>query len=136
MAWPPVLPIVGEVEAKIGTLPTTIAWGTDGILSGAIVISCRAVPLQEEIQIPNGSGITATDIMLNDGEQVEITVVDDRSLSFPDWGAVITLIDPRATGTSGTSASYTVISNDYNAERKREGQRSLLCKRYNLITPS
>lgn len=92
--------------------------------------------MQEEVQIPNGSGITATDVMLNDGEQVEITVVDDRSLTFPDWGATITLIDPRATGAAGTSTTYQVITNDYDAERKREGQRTLLCKKYTLITPS
>lgn len=96
----------------------------------------RSSLMQSEVQIPNGSGLTATDVMINDGETVEITVVDDRSITFPDWGSTIILIDPRATGSLGASVLYQVISNDYNAERKREGERTLLCKKYILITPS
>lgn len=113
-----------------------MAWGTDGIDSGVIVISLRAKLMTEVVDIPNGSGIIATIIMLNNGTEIEIDVVDDRSLTFPDWGTTITLINPRETGATGTSTLLQVMDNNYNAERKQEGRRTLLCRKYVLITPS
>jgi hypothetical protein len=132
MAWP--APSAGY-QAR-GSLPTTIAWGTDGVYAGVIVKSVRAMRMIEEIKVENGTGITATQVLLNDGDQVEITVVDDRSVSFPDSGGLLTLINPISGVASPPTEIFQMINNDYNAARKQEGERVFLAKRYTLITPS
>lgn len=121
--------------------PVTIAWGTDGIYYGVIVKSIRSSRMVEEVNIENGSGIVSTQIIIQDGDQVEITVVDDRSVTFPDSTQVVTLLNPiTPTGTldssvGGVLESFQVINNDYNVARKQDGERVLLAKRYVLITP-
>ncbi len=139
MAWPPTSGST-TFTPRIGTGgPTTIAWGTDGIWSNggtAIVVSAKSELMLEEIKIENGTGLTAETINLKDGAMMEITVIDDRSVTFPDWMTTITLIDPQPTGAGGTSTTFQVLSNNYQAERKKEGQRTILAKKYTLITPS
>lgn len=171
MAWPS--PSSG-FQAR-GSEPTSIAWGTDGILnltpnsgttSSVIVKSVRSMRMIEEVKVENGTGITTTEIILNDGDQTEITVVDDRNISFPDSGTVIALLNPiggsgstinaglnngginlngpggvngtsnNLGGLAGTTELFQVINNDYNAARKQEGERVLLAKKYLLITAS
>jgi hypothetical protein len=89
----------------------------------------------EEIRIENGTGLTATDVILNDGDQCEITVVDDRIIAFPDSGAVVDLLNPITEGGTPDTESFLVINNDYNAARKVEGERVMLCKHYILGIP-
>lgn len=134
MPWP--APGSG-FQVNVGQLPTTIAWGTDGMLPGVIVKSMRSSRMIEEIKIENGTGITSTQILLHDGDQVEITVVDDRAiLTWPDAGTVITLINPINIGVSlGGTENFVVVNNDYNAARKQEGERVFLCKAYKLGIP-
>ena len=62
-------------------------------------------------------------------------VVDDRALSWPLAGAPITLINPQPNGGAGTSETYQVINNNYATARKTEGERTILAKKYLLITP-
>lgn len=88
-----------------------------------------------EINIENGSGLTATLVGLQDGTEMELDVVDDRSVTFPDYFTNIALINPRVTGAGGTSANFLVINNNYDAERKREGRRTLLGRFYTLGIP-
>lgn len=136
MAWPPAAGST-TFTARTGTgAPTTIAWGTDGIYASVIVVSAKSELMLEEIKIENGTGLTAETINLKDGQMMEITVIDDRSITFPDWMTTVTLIDPQPTGAGGTSTTFQVLSNNYQAERKKEGQRTLQCKKYTLITPS
>lgn len=135
MAWPPSTG-AGTFTAKVGTLPTTVAWGTDGIYAGVILVSCESNLMTEEIKIENGTGLTATLIGLNDGTEVILTAIDDRSVTFPDWMSTLSLIDPRPTGAGGTTTTFQVLNNNYKTGRKQEGQRSLHCKKFTLITPS
>lgn len=134
MAWPPTSNIATGLGYR-GSLPVTLAWGTDGLYSGVIVTSMRPSQMIEEIKVENGTGLTATEILLNDGLQVEITVVDDRNVSWPASGAILTLLSPLPSGGTATSTTYQVIDNSYQATRKAAGERTLLCKRYTLITP-
>lgn len=134
MAWPPA-PSSTTYIAKIGTLPTTIAWGTDGIYSGVIVLDFRSKLMTDHINIANGTGLTATLISLNDGTEGEMDCIDDRSITFPDWMATVTLYDPRPTGAGGTSTLFQVMDNNYNAARKQEGRRTMMVRKYTLITP-
>lgn len=135
MAWPPASSIAAGLGYK-GALPVTLAWGTDGLYSGVIVSSIRPAQMIEEIKIENGTGLTATQVLLNDGMQVEITCVDDRSVSWPSSGATVTLLNPLPTGGTATSTTFQVVDNSYQGTRKASGERTLLCKKYTLITPS
>lgn len=135
MAWPPTSNIATGLGYK-GSLPVTLAWGTDGLYSGVIVTSIRPAQMIEEIKIENGTGLTATQILLNDGTQVEITCVDDRSTVWPSSGGTVTLLSPLPTGGSATSITLQVVDNAYQGTRKASGERTLLCKKYTLITPS
>lgn len=134
MAWPITFNIATGV-GKAGTLPSLLAWGTDGILASAIVKTIRASKMIEEIKIEQGSGLTATEVLINDGDEVELTVVDDRALTWPQPGSTVTLINPQPNGVNGTSELYQVINNNYVTARKVEGERTVLAKKYILITP-
>jgi hypothetical protein len=64
-----------------------------------------------------------------------MTVVDDRAISWPLAGGTVTLINPQPSGAGGTSELYQVINNNYTTARKVEGERTVLAKKYILITP-
>ena len=89
----------------------------------------------EEVKIEQGSGLTATEVLINDGDECEMTVVDDRAITWPLAGGTVTLINPQPNGTNGTSELFQVINNNYTVARKVEGERTMLVKRYLLITP-
>ena len=138
--WPPVTGDTGFTvdTASLDPRPTTLAWGTDFLYQNGqavIVKSMRSSRMIEEIRIENGTGLTATDVILNDGDQVEITVIDDRAVPFPDSGDTVTLFNPITESGSPDTELFLVINNDYNAARKVEGERVLLCKAYILGIP-
>lgn len=136
MAWPISYSIAnGSFVGKNATIPSLLAWGTDGLYSGIIVKSVRAIPIIEEIVIENGSGINTTHILLNQGDEYEFTVEDDRAVSFPFPGTPVTLLNPMPNGAGATSEVYQTINNNWSGARKVNGERSFLCKRYSLITP-
>ena len=134
MAWPISYSIATGV-GKSGNLPSLLAWGTDGMYTSVIVKTIRASQMIEEVKIEQGSGLTATQVLIYDGDEVELTVVDDRSISWPLAGGTVTLINPQPNGTNGTSELYQVINNNYTIARKVEGERTMLAKKYLLITP-
>ena len=90
----------------------------------------------EEVKIEQGSGLTATEIIINDGDECEMTVVDDRAITWPLAGGIVTLINPQPNGANGTSELFQVVNNNYTTARKVEGERTMLCKRYLLIVPT
>lgn len=135
MAWPQSFNITTLYIGKNGALPSLIAWGTDGAYSGVIVKNIRSTPMVEEIKIEQGGGLTATQIIINDGDEVEFTVVDDRAVTFPLTGTTVTLINPQPNGTNGTSELFMTVNNNYNVAAKSAGERTILAKRYSLITP-
>lgn len=134
MAWPISFNIANGV-GKVGNLPSLLAWGTDGMWTSVIVKTIRASQMIEEVKIEQGSGLTATEVLIYDGDEVEITVVDDRALTWPLAGGTVTLINPQKNGTGGTPELYQVINNNYVTARKVEGERTVLAKRYLLIVP-
>lgn len=134
MSWPITFNIANGV-GKAGTLPSLLAWGTEGIYTGVIVKNVRASQMIEEVKIEQGSGLTITDILIYDGDEMELTVVDDRAVSWPLAGGTVTLINPQPNGNNGTSELFQVINNNYSIARKVEGERTMLVKKYLLITP-
>ncbi len=140
MSWPPGPP----TEQGIGFLDfgvTTIVWGTEGFsqgsLGGYIIKTVRPSQRVEELRIENGTGLTATEILLIDGVDYEITVVDDTRFSIPFAGEILVLatpfpFDPGPT-TSTPDQFVILVNNSYNAARKQEGERVLLCRSFHLI---
>lgn len=101
------------------------------------MLSMRNAQMIEEVQIPNGTGLTSNQVVLNDGDSADIEVIDDRSITFPASMQTISLLEPLIEGGTVVNATlFQVIDNDYSAARKQEGRRHLLCKRYTLIVPS
>ena len=134
MSWPISFNIANGV-GKARSLSSLLAWGTDGIFASVIVKTIRASQMIEEVKIENGSGLTATEILIYDGDECEMTVVDDRSKTWPMAGGTVSLINPQPNGVGGTVELYQVINNNYSVARKVEGERTLLTKKYLLITP-
>lgn len=135
MAWPITFNIANGV-GKNGLEPSLLAWGTEGIYSGVIVKTIRASQMIEEVKIEQGSGLTATQVLIYDGDEIEITVVDDRAITFPQAGSTVTLINPQPNGAGGTSELFMVVNNNFSTARKTEGERTILAKKYLLITPT
>ena len=108
---------------------STIVWGTDGIIAGSyIVTTANESERVDEIQIENNAGFTTIFIMLLQGLDVEINVVDDTAINPPAFGTVVTLSTP-----FGNVPMIRVQSKTDQA-RKREGMRTLSFKSFNGIT--
>lgn len=140
MAWPPASNLATGL-GYLGSLPVTLAWGTDGLYTedgvSVIVLSIRPAQMVEEIPIENGSGVVSTQVLIVQGQQVEITVLDDRSVTaWPKAGQVITVLSPLPSGAAATSTNYEVVDNSYQGSRKAPGERTILAKVYTLITPA
>jgi hypothetical protein len=139
MSWPINLGPNQINSTHIGAntyLPQLIAFGTDGIISGVIVKDIRSTPMVSEVTEENGSGFTAAQVVIIDGSIVEIVCVDDRNVTWPTTGATLTVLDPQPNGNYASSALYMVINNNYSVARKQFGERSIIAKRYTLMTPT
>lgn len=140
MAWPPQSNIGNTglgYETSPANLPAALAWGTDGLMTSVIVTSMRSSRMIEEIPIENGNGIVSTQVLLKQGDMVEVTVIDDRNVTWPDSGTVVTtILNPLPNGASATAENFIVVDNSYAAARKAPGERTLLVKKYTLITPA
>jgi len=111
-----------------GEGPTTIVWGTENIYSGYIVISAREEARVEEIDLMQGAGFTAIVVLLYDGNNVEITVIDDTAVNPPAISQIVTLLSPY-----GNQINMLCVNNNADQERKREGHRTLSFKSYTAI---
>jgi hypothetical protein len=141
MAWPPALPSVGFKAEGF----STFIWGTSGfanqspIVSSYIIKSVRPTERTEQLIIENGDGLTSTQILLLDGINYEITVVDDSSVIPPISGTVGSIIVP-SLGMNGTIQNTTfqcfVVGTSMNLARKTEGERVFEIKTYVLFAPS
>lgn len=114
---------------------TTIIWGTSGMLPGAgnlssyIVTGASYAERVEEIDIMQSTGFTAIVALLNDGHDIELTVIDDSAINPPATGTVVTLSSPYAT----SGIPMLKIADRGTAARKREGERVFSFKSYSAI---
>lgn len=133
MAYPPVLPTTGF---KLEGINTYIVWGTDGFesnsLSGYIVVSVRDSQRVELPIIENGSGLTAYQIILTDGEDYEVEVVENTNVTPPAAGSILTLVSAYFTN----SQTFLCVNSSTQFARKQEGRRTLTAKSYTLFSPS
>lgn len=102
----------------------------------AIVKSLRHREMTEEANIPNGTGLTAQQVALRDGDEVEVTCEDDRASTWPAFMGIANIVNAQSNGASPSNITLQVLNNDYNAGRKQNGERVILAKKYTLITPS
>ena len=133
MAVPQTFSIASFVGAN-GGIP--ISWGTLGVFNTAIVVDVSYEMKTNNVEIQNGSGLTVQQVLIYDADEVMMTVVDDRSVSWPTIGGIITMYNPIPNGSTWTSQTYQVLSSDYKAERSKDGHRVLKCKRYNMFAPA
>lgn len=131
--WPPGNAVVNATGFILEGI-TTIVWGTDYFaqtLGGyAIVKSVRPSERVEEIRIENGVGLTAIDVLLKDGFDYEVTVVDQFIVSYPVVGSTLQLVIPFDTN----SHVGVCVANAYDAARKKEGERIFTMRTFNLIS--
>lgn len=108
---------------------TYIVWGTEGIFGNSyIVISARESQRIQEIDITQGAGFTAIVILLMDGHDVEITVIDDTNLVPP-----VIANNPFVLVTPFGTIPMLLVSNEADQERKREGHRTFRFKSFTAI---
>lgn len=107
-----------------------IVWGTNSALSGggnnamtgAIIETLQVTPKNgSPIDIEEGSGLTAIQVMLKDGFDGKSTHVYDSNRALPAEGANITLVGPKNDGNVGT-ANYncTFWSFSFSKNKKKE----------------
>ena len=138
--WPPVLNPNQINNAKIGAssqLPQVIAFGSDGIIYGIIVETINSTPMVSEVNQEQGSGFTSAQVLINDGDLVECVCVDDRAYTWPITGGIITVLNPQPNGTYIVSGElFQVINNNYSTGIRQYGKRTLICKKYVILTPT
>lgn len=137
--WPPTSGVTTGYEVD-GDLPTSIRWGTDGLLSVpsltsvAVVMRMNEKELVDVTKLSNGTGIDNVRVRLKQGTQWTVTVRDNQELTFPKIGGSVTIVDAQGSiGTLGFQYVATVVENDYEAALKAPGERTLLVEKLTLI---
>ena len=106
-----------------------IVWGTEGIMGNYIVLSASESQRIEEIDIMQGAGFTAIVVLLMDGIDVDIEVIDDTSITPPTIaGTPYLLVTPFGT------IPMLLVSTTANQAPKREGHRAFKFKSFTAIT--
>ena len=107
-----------------------IVWGTEGIMGNYIVLSASESQRIEEIDIMQGAGFTAIVVLLMDGVDVDIEVIDDTSITPPPTIAQ----NPYLLVTPFGTLPMLMVANAANQAPKREGHRNFKFKSYTAIT--
>jgi hypothetical protein len=110
-----------------------ILWGTKSALSngantptttllGAILETLTVTPKNSDpIDIEDGDGLAAIQVMVTDGFNAKATAVYDSNKSMPTPGANVTIVAPKADGNNGTtSLNATFWSWGFTRARKKE----------------
>ena len=126
---------------------STLIWGTQsrlGTPSGAIVESIDITPKNPTGlgEIENGDGAGVADVLLDDGFDAKVTVVNDPAKTYPATGQAVTLVlaqrsgggSPNYTGSASFTCYITGDPDDKYA-RKKEGSRTLNLRYRPGITP-
>lgn len=133
-SWPPVSGTTPGFTVKGAG---TIRWGTDGLLNSPypagggfyVVTKFDQKPIIDRSKLPNGTGITTTDVFLVDGATTEITVRDDSLMGTPPAiNSNVTIVDAVGQlGAVGNTYSARVVDNGYGTAPKQAGERTLVC---------
>jgi len=123
--WGPNFQVYSNTQAAI-------VWGTEGITNqwaNYIVTSASSSQRISEIPIMQGAGFTAILILLMDGIDVEVEVIDDTNVQPPViGGGPYYLVTPFGTFPMALTESKS------NQAPKREGHRNFTFKSFIAIT--
>lgn len=134
MAWP--TPLNGSVTgiAAQGADATHIRWGTESLWGIFIVTRATQKPLNENIKLQQGRGLTSTRVQIVDGNVWELTVRDDDRMTVPAIGTVATVVDIAGLlGTAGASVTGRIIENGYDVSPKSPGERTITIEKLTLV---
>ena len=113
-----------------------LVWGTENIIQGGnstitgyIVTSCSVTQRIEEIDISQGAGFTAIVVVLIDGLDINIEVIDSNAITPPTILTNVILMTQ-----FGAVNGSLMVKNEANQAVKREGHRSFTFKTFNAIT--
>jgi hypothetical protein len=139
-AWP----TTGAGSLSTGVLAsgvTTIRWGTKGIGQNTgwlTVLRFAQKTMAENIKLPNGDGVTATRVLIVDGQQWDLTVRDDTAIVPPQVGDSVTVVD--AGGLIGGTAAdavktytATVVDSGFDTAPKQAGERVITVENLLLV---
>jgi hypothetical protein len=137
--WPPVAGVTPgyTVQGK-----TTIRWGTDGLLASPYpggggfytVIKMSQNPILDRAKLPQGSGLTSTDVIIIDGVSSEIVVRDDSTMTPPQINTLITIVDAAGWfGIQGITYTARIVDPRYEAALKQPGERTIIADNLLLI---
>lgn len=138
--WPAVS---GTTPGYVAKGKTTIMWGTNGILSSPFpssgggfytVIRASEKPIFDRSKIPNGNGVTTSDVFITDGATWELTVRDDSTMTPPTLNTTASVVDIQGLlGTQGLVYTARVVDTNYEAALKEPGTRTLMLDNLLLI---
>lgn len=140
-AWPPVNGVTTGYEVD-GAVPTSIRWGTDGLLQSpapsgggyAVVNRMSEKELVDVSKWPNGTGVDVLRVRIKQGTSWAITVRDNATVTWPKIGQSVIVVDMQGSiGTLGLRYTATMVENDYEASLKQPGERTLLVEKLTLI---
>ena len=104
-----------------------IVWGTDGIYPPSIVVTANEEARVDKTTIMQGTGFTAILILLLDGYDVDIELIQDTSIPGNAIGSVATLSTPYG------SIPMVCEKSKYSQSRKTEGHVTYNFASYNAI---
>lgn len=110
----------GAGSQTIAGVPTP--YGAASAFASAIVVSLRHSRMGgPPTLIADTAGFTQIWVGLNDGDHLELQCVDDQALSWPAFGADVTMYNPGDT----TTKVFICEDDDIDLARKREGMRTV-----------
>lgn len=137
--WPPTS---GLTPGYVAYGKTTLKWGTDGLLqspyptSGGFYTLMRfnQKPIIDRTKLPNGTGITTSDIFLIDGASWEVTIRDDSTMPPLLIGYMLSIVDAMGVyGAPGLAYTARVVDPGYDTAPKQAGERTITADNLILI---
>ena len=127
-----------------GDTKTNIQWGTNGSLASPnpgsglgfyTVLRISEKPILDRTKLPNGNGLTTSDVMIQDGMSWEVTVRDDSTLTTQlRINMPVTIVDLAGLlGTKGYTYTARVLDTNYETAVKQAGERGLQLESLLLI---
>lgn len=140
-AWPPT---PGSTTGYDADGVTTIRWGTEGLLQSPLpsvgyytVTRFDERQLVDNIKLPNGNGPTATRVLITDGQQWNVTVRDDTTMTPPRVGATVAVVDGGGfKGNVGLVYTAVVVESNYETAVKQAGERVMVLESLTLVDDS
>jgi len=106
----------------------TLIWGTQngfGTITGAIIESISAdAKNQEPIEIEDGQGFAAVQVLLDDGFNAKVTMVYDTSKTWPAVGDTVALNLPKY-GAAGGTQSYACLVGSFSTSQERKKETTI-----------